>query len=221
MIKISITDTGVGLNPDEIKNIYEPFQRLSFMNSSIEGRGIGLTITRKLIEDMGGDMGIESTKNIGSTFWFTLPSTKHVCLIDNPSSNDNNTNNTKLIASGKKTEILYIEDNPVNLELVNAIFSTCDGIHLTSATNAEDGLTLIESTKPDIILMDISLPGMSGQDALTILKNNAQTRHIPVIAVSAHALNHDVSNGLSSGFDHYITKPIDISQLKNTISQYT
>ncbi|MCW8854455.1 MAG: ATP-binding protein [Gammaproteobacteria bacterium] len=221
MICISITDTGVGLDPDEIKHIYEPFQRLGFMNSAIEGSGIGLTITRQLIEQMGGEIGVESEKNTGSKFWITLPLAKYECITENNITKDKQTDIDYLTKVTKQFKILYVEDNPANYNLMKAILSKYGKIILIHAETAEDGLNLLDSSKPDIIFMDINLPGMTGYEALHLIKNNTISSHIPVVAVSANALADDIQNGLNSGFDHYLTKPIDISQLKNTISQYT
>lgn len=219
-IRILITDTGIGLSPDEINKIFEPFQRLSFVNSAVEGTGIGLTITRQLIEKMNGEMGVDSVKDAGSTFWFSLPLSQQQPSSDSIITDFPKQSSQKHANTDNQYKILYIEDNPANYQLMQSIINRHNNMSLIHAASAEEGLELTTSILPDLILMDISLPGMNGIEAMHILKSNKKTSHVPVIAVTANALTDDVSSGLSSGFDEYITKPIDIPQLNAVLEQY-
>ncbi|MDH5764868.1 MAG: ATP-binding protein [Gammaproteobacteria bacterium] len=220
MVKVSISDTGIGLTEEEIKTIFDPFQRLSFLNSSIEGSGIGLTITKQLIEAMQGEIGIDSIKDIGSTFWFTLPLAEGGLHPRETSAETHHIIHNDSFSSSYTYAIVYIEDNIDNFKLMKTIIDKRKGISITHAETAEQGLETIKMITPDLVLMDISLPGINGYEALKLIKSNKNTSHIPVIAVSAHALTDDVTAGLNFGFDDYITKPIDINRFNSIIDHY-
>jgi len=221
-LRLSVTDTGEGIPKEQVSRLFDPFERLAYQHGSVEGAGIGLTITKQLAEAMGGRIGVVSTVGKGSTFWVELPyldARRAEVLSARPAK-------TEVIetrpspAAGVKCKVLYIEDNPANSRLVINALERAGSYEALTAPTAEEGLTLAEEQLPDIILMDINLPGIDGYAALNILRNVDVTRHIPVVAVSARAMDSDIKAGLDAGFDDYLTKPLDINQLYNTIDRF-
>lgn len=213
-VRIGVRDTGPGIPGDRLPNIFEPFDRLGAENSDVEGTGIGLTITRRLVEQMGGEIGVESTVGEGTAFWVEFRAT------------DEAVNTNVLLEAAEATgliqgegKVLHIEDNPTNLDLVRKIMSRQPGLDLIDTTTAEEGLVLAAGELPDVILMDINLPGMNGYEALRRLSDMPETRHIPVIAVTAAATDSDVRKGQSAGFFAYLTKPILAGTLLGTIER--
>jgi len=205
MLRITVSDNGDGISLEKQKELFKPFSRLGAENSAIEGTGIGLVVCKELVESMHGIIGFESEVGQGASFWFELPlSTEEVA--DNKEIKQVQTN---FEINGT---VLYIEDNPANLKLIHTLFSRTDGLDLITAETAEEGLTLAEDKQPDIILMDINLPGMSGIEAVKCLKSNLKTRNIPVVALSAAATTDDIKNSKNVGFEKYLTKPIDIQK---------
>lgn len=212
-VRISIVDTGAGLNKEQKNKLFTSFDRLGAENSDIEGTGIGLVITKNIVELMGGRIGVETEKGTGSTFWFELPGDEQ--LLTNDIKNNSSTN----ININAAYSVLYIEDNPANLRLVTQVLSHFPNIHMWSAHEAILGIELSLEHNPDLILLDINLPGMDGYETLKILKKNVLTQSTPVIAISANAMKNDIDKGLAAGFNEYITKPIDISRLMKLMEE--
>ena len=219
--RISITDTGNGLTDKQQKQLFKAFERLNAEKAEIEGTGIGLLITKNIIELMGGNIGVDSQPGKGSTFWIELPNDdlqidhedkriKKEVIKMQTISNSN--------AEQERT-VLYIEDNPANLRLVNQLLGRQSNIHMWSAHEPLLGLELAAEHQPDLILLDINLPGLSGYEVLKHLRQSTTTRHIPVIAISANAMPKDIEKGKQAGFDDYITKPIDINLLLDTVTK--
>lgn len=216
--RISITDTGEGLSQEKQKRLFKAFERLEQDKSATEGTGIGLVITKNLIELMHGKIGMESQKGVGSTFWIELPNIATV--LETGSLRRRNTvdiSNHGLLKTGMQHSILYIEDNPANLRLVTNLLENQDNIVTWSAHEPQLGLDLAFANQPDLILLDINLPGMDGYDVLRRLQEHPQTRRIPVIAISANAMSNDIQRGKAAGFFEYITKPINIVELLDAI----
>ena len=212
-VRVSVQDSGHGIASEFLPRLFQPFERLQSAYDGIEGAGIGLAISRKLTEAMGGNIGVESVPGTGSTFWVEFP-------LLTGSANEPLQNLQAMQASiyGSRT-VLYIEDNPVSLRLVQKSISGRLGIVMLGAYSAELGLQIARARRPDIILLDINLPGMNGFEALGILKNDEATRDIPVIAITANAMERDIKKGLEAGFVDYLTKPVDIIQLVLVLSR--
>jgi len=213
---VSITDTGYGIQEARHGELFQAFSRLEAANSEIDGSGIGLVVCKNLIERMGGNIGFKSEEGKGSTFWFKLP-----LAAKKPEQSD-----LKIIADttpieGKlpdiKGTILYVEDNPSNLKLIEKIVSLIDGLSILSAITAEQGIEIARSKQPDVIILDINLPGMDGFEALIELQKFEETKNIPVLALSAAATKNDIEVGIEAGFREYLTKPINVEEVTNAI----
>jgi len=209
-IRIGVTDTGPGLAPDQLAQLFQPFNRLGQEAHGEEGTGIGLVMTKRLVELMGGAIGVSSTVGEGSLFWVELPRAAPPELVAEagmPAVAD---------AAAARSDpagstLLYVEDNPANLKLVEQLIARRPHMRLLSAGNAALGIELAREHRPDVILMDINLPGISGIRALKILREDPLTQRIPVVAISANAMPHDLRRGLDAGFFRYLTKPIKVN----------
>jgi len=217
--RIEVQDTGLGLTASQQEKLFEPFARLGRANSAIEGTGIGLVITKKLIELMGGSIGFKNNQKVGSTFWVDIPievySTRSHII-----SNEVNMNNPLARYTEKHAQkVLYIEDNPANLRLVTQILSHRPNIETITAHEPMLGLELAEEHKPDLILLDINLPGINGFEVLKHIKQRQNTAKTPVIAISANAMPRDIEKGFEAGFDDYVTKPLDIKKFLEIVDK--
>jgi len=208
-IRVSVRDTGAGLAPQQLAQLFQPFNRLGRETGTEEGTGIGLVVTKRLVELMGGKIGVESTVGKGSTFWFELKVSAAPKIVVPAALNAALTSPALPDGTPKRT-VLYVEDNSANLELVEQLVARRPDLHLLSAVDGELGIALARAWLPEVILMDINLPGISGYEALTILRLDPATAHIPIIAISANAMPRDVEKGLAAGFFSYLTKPIKV-----------
>ena len=212
IMKISVEDTGKGIPVKYQNDLFQPFNRLGAEKSNIEGSGVGLVISKELTEHMGGEIGYKTAENIGTTFWVCFP----VCCDDEVEDCSDaavlETNLPELLVSEEKS-VLYVEDNPSNQRLMSQLLNKFPLLQLRMAEQALQGLFLARTEHPDLIILDINLPGMNGYEMVEVLKNDPLTKEIPVIALSANAMAHDIEKGKSAGFDYYLTKPIDLSQL--------
>jgi signal transduction histidine kinase/ActR/RegA family two-component response regulator len=217
-LRLSVQDTGMGLSPEQVAGLFQPFNRLGQETGTQEGTGIGLVVTRRLVELMGGEIGVTSSPGVGSVFWIelacadaagTAPDAAPAARAAAVAADD--------AAPARPSTVLYIEDNPANLKLVQEIVRFRPDLRLVSAPDGHFGLSLARSQRPDIILMDLNLPGLSGFEVLAQLRREPETARIPVIAVSANAMRADIERALAVGFARYLTKPIDIGQFNEAI----
>jgi signal transduction histidine kinase/CheY-like chemotaxis protein len=215
-VRISVTDTGEGLTAIKVKQLFQPFNRLGQEAHVGEGTGIGLVVSKRLVELMGGVIGVESTIGVGSVFWVELHvTTAHQRRAIEASS--------ALIVPVLHPEgmplrtLLYVEDNPDNLMLVEDLIARRADIRLTTAADGISGVAAARASLPDVILMDINLPGISGVEALRILLSDPSTTNIPIIALSANAGPRDIARGLEAGFFRYLTKPIKVTEFLSTL----
>jgi signal transduction histidine kinase/ActR/RegA family two-component response regulator len=212
---LSVTDTGAGLTEEERGMLFTPFQRLR-ARADIEGAGMGLAITKRLIELMGGTVGVESEPGNGSRFFFELS------IGDKPAVEGEETDPSLIIARTDANEVtlLHVEDNPANRALVSRILERRPHISILAADTAEKGIELARTRDPDLIVLDINLPGMDGFQALELLRAYPDTKHIPIIALSANAMPSEVRRGLEAGFLSYLTKPVDVKEFLRTIDLF-
>jgi CheY-like chemotaxis protein len=196
--------------------LFQPFNRLGREMSAEEGTGIGLVMSKRLVEMMGGAIGVESTVGKGSVFWFELNSAEAPQLVTDLAE-PAETAPVETQAGAPLRTLLYVEDNPANLKLVEQLIARRPDLRLLSARDGNLGIQLARANHPDVILMDINLPGISGIEALKILREDPGTAHIPVVALSANAMPRDIERGLQAGFFQYLTKPIKVTEFMNTL----
>ena len=224
-VRISVTDTGPGLSPEQLGRLFQPFERLGAGNSAILGFGIGLTLSRHLISAMHGEVGVDSAVGRGSTFWLRLPRVQG--RRDSSVSTDAAHESVAPIGDGPpgrraimdRRTVLCIDDNSANLTLIQSFLAVRSDLHVIGVMRPEEGVDMAVAERPCVILLDIKLPGIDGFEVLRLLRANDATRDTPVIAVSASAMPADVERGLAAGFDDYITKPIDCALLVSAIDR--
>jgi len=214
MVRISVADTGAGLDPAQLGQLFQPFNRLGQEEGAEEGTGIGLVVTRQLVELMGGRIGVESTPNVGTTFWVELLACAEPVL-DLPVLEILGVTGSSAVPAHRT--LLYVEDNPANLSLVEQLITRRPDLKLLTAVDGHAGIQLARAYQPDVILMDINLPGINGFGCLKILQDDPTTAHIPMLALSANAMPRDVEKGLEAGFFRYLTKPINVVEFMNAL----
>ena len=215
-IRISVRNTGPGLTPEQLGQLFQPFNRLGQESGAEEGTGIGLVVTKRLIELMGGTIGADSTVGVGSVFWIELRLTSAPQLAGYDDGRVEPAKSQSPDGAAVRT-LLYVEDNPANLELVEQIIARRTDLRMLSAAEGSIGIEFARAYQPDVILMDINLPGISGIDAMRVLRADPSTAHIPIIALSANAVPRDIAKALDAGFFSYITKPIKVEHFMETL----
>ena len=215
-VRLSVQDTGDGLSAEKLAQLFQPFNRLGKEDSDEEGTGIGLVVSKRLVEQMGGEMGVISTVGVGSVFWVEL------APIGAPELTGAVTEMllshvTPTVNGERVRTLLYVEDNRANMELVRQLIARRPDLRLFGAEDAMRGIALAREHQPDLILLDINLPGINGLQALQILLEDEGTRHIPVLALSANAMPRDIERGLAAGFFRYLTKPIRVTEFMDAL----
>jgi CheY-like chemotaxis protein/nitrogen-specific signal transduction histidine kinase len=216
-IRICVRDTGAGLAPSQLTQLFQPFNRLGKETSAEEGTGIGLVMTKRLVEMMGGTIGVESIVGVGTEFWveFGLTGAPQLAVheLEQAATPD------KVPDGAPVRTILYVEDNPANLELVEQLIARRGDMRLLSASDGEVGIEYARAYLPELILMDINLPGISGVEAMKALRADPTTARIPIIALSANAVPRDIEKALEAGFSDYLTKPINVARFMTVLDQ--
>jgi len=207
-LRLTVADTGHGIPEAQRDMLFRPFTRLDAEYKDIEGTGIGLTITKQLVEMMGGTIDYVTAEGKGTTFWVDLPGS---------ASAEHPAPSTETAADKGMGTILYIEDNPANIQLLKMIVSQIGPFTLLTAHTAELGLELAEAHAPQLIFMDLNLPGMDGFEVLQRLKANPATHDIPVVALTADATKRSIQRGEAAGFQQYLNKPIDVERVTEVI----
>ena len=217
-LRIRVSDTGAGLSAEQLAQLFEPFNRLGQEASAVPGTGIGLVVCKRLVESMGGSIGVESTPGKGSVFWVDMPLATQAqaapgavaalaqAMLPEP-------------ADAPLRSVLYVEDNDANLMLIEDLIARRPDLRFVSARDGRSGIAMAREHLPDVVLMDVHLPDISGVEAMKILRAEAATAHIPVIALSANAMARDIEIGLAAGFIHYLTKPIKVVQFMDVLDQ--
>lgn len=219
-VRLNIRDTGYGIALSKRQDVFKPFQRLGQENSEIEGTGIGLVVTKKLIEDMGGRVGFDSEEDVGSTFWIDLPSAlnqpKETFLDDADVAQPIDPLSDR--AEKEVKSILYVEDNPANAFLISEVMRDYENLDILIAPTAEDALNILVERKFDLILLDVNLPGMSGLDLLRKLRSDEKYQSLQVLMVSANAMPSVIDEAISAGANGYLTKPLNLHKFREAVT---
>ncbi|MDC8756104.1 response regulator [Janthinobacterium fluminis] len=216
-VRICVSDTGAGLSQEQLDAIFQSFNRLGREGSNEEGTGLGLALSKRLVEAMHAEIGVASTVGVGSTFWVEFALRGGALAGGDAEAGKAQPQLVVVHSPRLRNTVLYVEDNPMSLQLVEELVRLRADIDLLSARDGHSGVELARLHAPQVILMDIDLPGIDGFETLRMLRSDPQTAHIPVIAVTANALRNEVRRGMAAGFFDYLTKPIDISRFAETI----
>ncbi len=216
LVRISVRDTGEGLSPEKLAQLFQPFNRLGKEASDVEGTGIGLVVAKQLIELMGGVIGVDSVVGTGTVFWVEMSLCEPPQLTHEMHDAATHFQPTHPDGAAQRT-LLYVEDNPANLQLVEELIARRPDLHLLSAADGHLGIEMAREFRPEVILMDINLPGISGIEVMKILRADPATACIPIVAISANALPSDIARGMIAGFFRYLTKPIVVSDFMDAL----
>jgi PAS domain S-box-containing protein len=216
-LRVAVIDDGIGIPANKRDKVFEPFQRAGQETGPIEGTGIGLTISKRLAEMMKGRLGFTSEIDRGSEFWIDIPVHREAPVTAHTPASV--ATGSSLAGERAEHKVIYIEDNPSNIAFMRELLGDLPSIELVTAPNAELGIELVRAHRPDVVIMDINLPGMSGFEAMEILRGGADTREIPVIGLSAAALTKDTTRAKTVGFYRYLTKPVKVAELIGVLEE--
>ena len=213
-VRLEVTDSGIGIAQDRLKDVFQAFTPPGKGRTTVQGTGIGLSISRQLVLLMGGEVGVQSELGSGSTFWFELPAgtDEGATSVDEAPPID-----TQWGEGGQQFSVLCVDDNPINLKLIAQILAKRPNIQLLTAPTPGLGIQLALGRQPDLILLDINMPGMDGYQVLDVLKTYERTKSIPIIAVTANATPRDIAQGGTVGLADYLTKPLDVGKFLATV----
>jgi PAS domain S-box-containing protein len=214
-LRIEVCDTGPGIPRDRQGELFQPFHRLGAEHGSVEGTGIGLVIVRRLVEHMHGRVGVDSAPGRGSTFWFELPRS-------DGAGGDSGWGHSTLagLPPMPNRRVIYVDDNPANLRLVERIFERWPGIALVTAQDPGTGLELALGHHPDLILLDLQMAPIDGFKLLARLRQEPALREVPVVAITADAMGRTVERTREAGFDACVTKPFDVRRFIATVDRF-
>jgi CheY-like chemotaxis protein len=215
-LRIDIADTGIGFQPESLKRIFTPFERLGAEKTNVEGTGLGLALSKRLIELMGGRIEVRSEPGLGSTFTLELQSTNDPVA---SLGRERELPEAEVAAVEREVSILYIEDNLSNLRVVERVMSRRPHMKLTAAMQGRIGLDLAYTHPPDLVLLDLHLPDIDGSEVLQRLRGDSRTSGVPVIVISADATQTQVARLKAAGAHAYLSKPFDIRQLLATMDK--
>lgn len=232
VVRLAVRDTGIGIEPDAIDRLFVPFERLGAEHSGVEGTGVGLALSRRLIEMMGGTIGVESTPGKGSTFWIDLPAASEMSPdrdtatgTGQPAGRAAGDRQPSGPARGnddhRVTTVLHIEDNASNARLVSRVLARLPSLRLITASRGRLGIDLARQHHPNLVLLDLHLPDLAGTEVLRQLHDHEPTADIPVVVVSADVISLQVDAAIAGGIVAYLTKPIDVDELYDLVSRYT
>jgi CheY-like chemotaxis protein len=213
-IDITVTDSGLGMTPEQLGQLFQPFNRLGRERSALEGTGIGLVISQRLAELMGGALRARSTAGEGSTFILTLPrdvTARPPSALAAPTGAPSIDYHQRIVH--------YVEDNETTVEVMRGVLSRRPQVRLDISINGLDGLAAIRANRPDLVLLDMHLPDIDGLELLRQLKADPSTADVPVVAVSADALSSQIDAALEGGAQQYLTKPISVAQMLAVIDE--
>jgi len=216
-VRVTVEDNGMGIPTEKQDQVFQPFRRAGQESGQIEGTGIGLTISKKLAEFMEGAVGFLSTPGEGSAFWIELPADRRRAPPPPAAAASAHVESWLAGAGEEGFRVVYVEDNPANLAFMEELIASLGRVSLKSAPTAEIGLELVRAYKPHVVILDINLPGMNGFEALKVLRQWPDTRHIPVIALTAAAMDRDKERATKAGFYRYLTKPVRVDELLSAL----
>jgi PAS domain S-box-containing protein len=217
-IRLAVVDTGHGISEEDIPRIFNPFERINADQYDVEGTGLGLMVVKKLVDLMGGFIGVDSTVGVGSTFWVEFPMS-HDQLQSLP--------DTQLLeqSAGENQysgTVLYIEDNASNIELIEQVLKSArPGINMITSMYGSQAVKLAQEYKPDLILLDLNLPDIHGSIVFSELQAHVEIRDIPVVVISADAMSRQMTDLKKAGIKHYLTKPVDVPQFLRILDSFT
>jgi CheY-like chemotaxis protein/anti-sigma regulatory factor (Ser/Thr protein kinase) len=213
-VRIAIQDTGLGLDQTQLASLFQPFNRLGQEAGPQEGTGIGLVVTQRLVQLMGGEIGVQSTPGTGSVFWVELRMAEASPVIVAAPQLALDAEHGSHAAT-----VLCVEDNPASMELVKYVLGMRPNLRLLTATDGLQAVKLAREHRPDLVLMDSNMPLMSGGAAQKILRDDPLTQDIPIIALTANAMPDAVAEGIAAGFFMYLTKPFDVDELLSAVDK--
>jgi CheY-like chemotaxis protein/anti-sigma regulatory factor (Ser/Thr protein kinase) len=208
--RINVTDTGAGIPDSKVTLLFQPFERLGAEQTAIEGTGLGLALSRALAEAMGGSLGVTSVVDHGSTFWVELAEVEHQGEVVSGTRSPQSAVDGKAARGGV---VLYIEDNVSNVRLMERILGKRPGVELLHAPHGAAGLAMVRERHPDLVLLDMHLPGMSGEDVLRDLWSDPTTRSLPVVVMTADATPGLARRLKAAGATGYLTKPLNVKEV--------